>query len=103
MLTVLQIDLLLSAFAALLPLVPDKHRARAAEIIQAASDVTRAATAISGGIDALAQKLSALRDDVAAMGERAVTASELDQAVQRVREASAAFRAAYETAAAQPT
>jgi hypothetical protein len=101
MLTKLHIDLLLAALSALLPLVPDKHRARAGDVLHVVSDVTNAAASIGDHAADLAAKLAALRAEVDAMG--AVSASDMDQALTRVREASAAFRAALETAAASPT
>lgn len=96
--TSLQIDLLMAALSALLPLVPEQYRARAAEIVDAA----KAAIAIGDHLGQLAQKLAALRAEMEAMADRAITSEDMDKALNRVREASAAFRAAIETAAVKP-
>jgi hypothetical protein len=100
MISKLQIDLLLTALSALLPLIPDKHRDKAASILETAGGVADAAVSIGAHWGDLAQRFASLRSEIAAMGARAVTPDEMDQALQRVREASAAFRAALETAPA---
>ena len=97
--TSLQIDLLIAALSALLPLVPEQYRARAGDILEAA----KAAVSIGDHLGELAQKLARLRTEMEAMADRAVTAEDMDQALNRVREASAAFRAASETVAANQT
>jgi hypothetical protein len=92
----LQLQLLLAALSALLPLVPDEHRTRAGEILDVAAAVLGAGGAISANADDLAAKLAAVRAEVEAMAAegRAVSAGELDAAMARVRTASTAFRAA---------
>lgn len=99
---ILQLQLLLAALSAFLPLVPAEHRTRAAEIIDIAAKALAAGGSIGANVDDLAAKLSAIRTEVEAMAiaGRAVTGAELDAAVARVRSASAAFRAALQTAEA---
>ncbi len=98
----LQLQLLLAALSAFLPLVPAEHRVRAAEILDVAAKALSAGGSVASNLDDLALKLAAVRAEVEAMAAtgRAVTADELDQAMARVRTASAAFRAALETAEA---
>lgn len=97
---VLQLQLLLAALSAFLPLIPDEHRTRAAAFLDIAAQVLSAGNVIGANVDDLAAKLAAIRADVEAMAAsgRAVSADELDAAMARVRTASAAFRAALETA-----
>lgn len=92
----LQVQLLLAALSALLPLVPESRRARAAEILDLAVRALAFGNAVGANLDDLARKLAAVRADVEAMASagREVSASEFDAAVDRVRAASAAFRAA---------
>jgi len=98
----LQLQMLLAALSAFLPLVPDKLRARAAEILDVAANALAAGAVVAANVDDLAAKLAAVRAEVEAMAAagRAVTVEELDEALIRVRAASAAFRAALETAEA---
>lgn len=98
----LQLQLLLAALSAFLPLAPPEHRTRAAEIIDIAAKALAAGGSIGANLDDLAAKLSAVRAEVEAMATagRAVTSEEFDAAMVRVRSASAAFRAALETAEA---
>lgn len=99
---VLQLQLLLAALSAFLPLVPNEARERAAEFLDVAADALAASGAVAANLDDLAQKLSAIRAEIEAMvvEGRRVGADELDAAMRRVREASAAFRAALESAGA---
>jgi hypothetical protein len=96
----LQLQMLLAALSAFLPLIPAEHRARAAEVIDLVAKVLAAGGSVGANLDDLAAKLVAVRGEVEAMAVagRAVTAAELDAAMSRVRAASAAFRAALETA-----
>lgn len=98
----LQLQMLLAALSAFLPLVPDKQRIRAAEILDVAAKALAAGAVVATNVDDLAAKLAAVRAEVEAMASagRSVTAEELDEALIRVRAASAAFRAALETAEA---
>lgn len=98
----LQLQLLLAALSAFLPLVPEEHRLRAAEILDVAVKVLAAGGSIAGNVDDLALKLAAIRAEVEAMAAsgRAVSAEQLDDAMVRVRAASATFRAALQTAEA---
>jgi hypothetical protein len=98
----LQLQLLLAALSAFLPLVPEEYRVRAAEILDVAAKVLAAGGSIATNVDDLAVKLAAIRAEVEAMaaGGRTVSVEQLDAAMVRVRSASAAFRAALETAEA---
>lgn len=98
----LQLQLLLAALSAFLPLVPNEHRVRAAEILDVVAKVLGASGAIASNVDDLAVKLAAIRAEVETMaaGGHAVSVEQLDAAMVRVRTASAAFRAALETAEA---
>ena len=98
----LQLQLLLAALSAFLPLVPEEHRVRAAEILDLAAKVLGASGAIAANLDDLAVKLAAIRAEVEAMvaSGRTVSVDQVDAAMARVRAASAAFRATLETAEA---
>jgi hypothetical protein len=98
----LQLQMLLAALSAFLPLVPEGQRIRAAEILDVAASALAAGGTIATNIDDLAGKLAGVRAEVEAMAAagRQVTAEELDEALIRVRAASAAFRAALEIAEA---
>jgi len=99
---ILQLQLLLAALSAFLPLVPADSRARIGEILDMAGKALAAGGAVASNVDDLAKKLADIRADVEAMAAagRSVTPGELDAAMTRVRAASAAFRAALETAEA---
>lgn len=103
MLSVLQLDLLLAAVSALLPLVPAQHRDRAADILDAARDAANAAAAIGAHLGDLSQNLAGLRSEIDAMGDRAVTSEDMDRALLGASEASATFREALEIAPAPTT
>lgn len=96
----LQVQMLLAALSAFLPLLPQEARQRAGEVLDIAGTALVAGGAIGANLDDLAGKLAAIRAEVEAMAAagRTVTADELDAAMARVRAASAAFRAALETA-----
>lgn len=98
----LQLQLLLAALSAFLPLVPDEYRGRAGEILNVAAQALSVGGGIATNVDDLAAKLAAIRADVEAMAASGavVTADQLDTAMARVRAASAAFRAALQTAEA---
>ncbi|MGE3251874.1 MAG: hypothetical protein AB7L26_16720 [Hyphomonadaceae bacterium] len=97
---ILQLQMLLAALSAFLPLVPNRSRERAAEILDLAADALAAGGAVAINLDDLADKLSTVRAEVEAMARtgRAVTPEELDGAIARVRTASEAFRTALRTA-----
>jgi hypothetical protein len=101
----LQLQLLLSALSALLPLLPETLRTRAGEILDVAGKALSLGGALSTGADELAQKLAAIRAEIEAMAaaRHSVTADELDAAMTRVGAASAAFREALRTAEAGAT
>ena len=96
----LQLQMLLAALSAFLPLVPEESRERAAEVLTVVGKALSAGGAIATNLDDLAAKLAAIRAEVEAMAGRHVTPEELDTAMNRVRAASAAFREALETAEA---
>ena len=98
----LQLQLLLAALSAFLPLVPAEHRERAGEILDVAAKVLSAGAVIAPNLEDLAQKLAAIRAEIEAMAAigQAITADQLDAAMTRVRAASAAFREALQTAEA---
>ena len=92
----LQLQLLLAALSAFLPLVPEEHRVRAGEILDVVAKVLSAGGSIASNVDDLAVKLAAIRAEVEAMAAagRAVSEEQLDAAMVLVRAASAAFRGA---------
>jgi hypothetical protein len=98
----LQLQLLLAALSAFLPLVPDEYRNRAGEILDVAAKALTVGGVVGTNIDDLAVKLAAIRADVEAMAASGamVTPEQLDAAMARVRTASAAFRAELQTAEA---
>jgi len=93
---ILQVQMLLAALSAFLPLVPEAQRARAAAILDLAANALAAGGAVAANVDDLAKKLAEVRADVEAMAARghAVSGNEMDAALARVRTASAAFREA---------
>ncbi|MDZ4693453.1 hypothetical protein [Terricaulis sp.] len=92
----LQVQLLLAALSALLPLVPLEHRGRVAEILETAAKALAFTGVLGAGAEDIAEKLAAVRANVEAMAAagRAVTDDELAAAMTRVRSASADLRAA---------
>ncbi len=93
---ILQVQLLLAALSALLPLVPADHRSRVAEILETAAKALAFTGVLGAGADDIAEKLAAIRADVEAMAVngRAPSDQELGAAIARVRAASADLRAA---------
>lgn len=93
---IMQLQLLLTALSAFLPLAPGAYRERIAEVLDIAAKALAAGGAVAANIDDLAIKLAAIRAEVEAMAAsgRAVTTEELDVAMMRVRTASASFREA---------
>ncbi len=100
----LQLQMLLAALSAFLPLVPSDSRVRVAEILDMAAKALAAGGVVAVNLDDLARKLADVRSEVEAMAAagRVLTSEDLDAAMAHVRTASAAFRAALETAEAQP-
>jgi hypothetical protein len=91
---ILQSQLLLAALGALLPLIPEKSRVRIGELFDLVGKALAVGDAAARQLDDLAVKLAAVRADVERMalaGER-LTADRIDEAFERVRAASAAFR-----------
>lgn len=99
---ILQVQMLLAALSAFLPLVPEAQRMRAAAILDLAAQALAAGGAIATNVDDLARKLADVRAKVEAMAAagRAVTDTEMDAALTRVRAASSAFRDALAEAGA---
>ncbi len=97
---ILQLQMLLAALSAFLPLVPGDQRSRASEILDVAANALTAGASVATNLDDLAAKLAAIRAEVETMAAagRQVTGAELDAAMARVRAASAAFRSALQTA-----
>jgi outer membrane murein-binding lipoprotein Lpp len=95
---ILQLQLLLAALSALLPLAPNGYRVRIAEVLSAVAKALAAGAAVSTNVDDLAAKLAALRAEVEQIAEsgRAISETEFDVAMARVGAASAAFRSALE-------
>lgn len=93
---ILQLQLLLAALGALLPLVPAKSRARIGELFDLAGQVLKVGDAAARQADDLAVKLAAIRAGVERMAADGVmlTPDRIDEAFERVRAASAAFREA---------
>ena len=93
---ILQVQLLLAALSAFLPLVPSRLRTAAAEVLRIAGDALSVGASVAHEVDDLAAKLAAIRTEIEAIAAagRQVTADELDAALMRVRTASAAFRTA---------
>ena len=102
---IMQLQLLLTAISALLPLAPEAYRARIAEILAIAGQALAAGGAVASNIDDLAAKLAAIRAEVEAMAQagHAVSEAELGKAMARVQTASASFRSALEHAEAAST
>jgi hypothetical protein len=100
---ILQLQMLLAALSAFLPLVPETQRTRAAAILDLVAQALAAGGAVATNVDDLAKKLADVRAEVEAMAAsgRAVTDVEMDAALTRVRTASVAFREAL--AEADPT
>jgi hypothetical protein len=63
----LQLQLLLAALSALLPLLPASLRARAGEILDVAGKALSLGGALSAGAEELAKKLAAIRAEIEAM------------------------------------
>lgn len=97
-----QLQLLLAALSAFLPLVPADSRAKAADILDVAAKALAVGDAVAANIDELAQKLAAVRAEIEALAtaHEHPTPEALGAALSRVLAASAAFRAALETAEA---
>jgi hypothetical protein len=99
----LQVQMLLAGLGAVLPLVPQKSRARVGEVLELVGAALRLGEAVSSELDDLAVKLRAVRLDIERLVEsgRPLTGDDFDTAFQRVRGASDAFRAALAAAESQ--
>ena len=98
----LQIQLLLAALSAFLPLVPEEYRVRAAEILDGAAKALAAGGAIATNVDELAVKLAGIRAEVEAIAAagQSISAEQLEVAMFCVCAVSASFRAALDIAEA---
>lgn len=99
---ILQVQMLLAALSAFLPLVPEAQRARAAQYLDIVAQALAAGGSVAANLDDLAAELASVRVEVEAMvsAGRTVTGEELESAMTRVRAASAAFREALKIAEA---
>jgi predicted alpha/beta-fold hydrolase len=97
-----QLELLLAAVSAFMPLVPEAQRPRATQFLTLAAQGLSLGANVATNLDDLADKLALIRAEVEAMAEAgiAVSADQLDAAMSRVRAAAKALRAAAETAEA---
>jgi hypothetical protein len=93
---VVQLQLLLGALSAILPLSPPEHRARLAEVFELAGRVLSVGALGGETLNDLTTKLRRVRVDIERLVETGapVTPEQLDAAMAKVRRASAAFRAA---------
>jgi len=93
---IMQVQMLLAALSAFLPLAPEAQRTRATAILDIAAQALAAGGAVATNIDDLAKKLAAVRAEVEAIAAsgHAITDTEMDAALTQVRAASAAFREA---------
>lgn len=98
----LQLQMLLAALSAFLPLLPDDSRARAGEVLSIVGRALNVGNSLAANLDDLASKLAAIRAEVEAMASagRSASTEDLDAAMARIRAASVAFRDALETAEA---
>lgn len=93
---ILQLQLLLAALGALLPLVPEAARARIAHVVDLAAQALRTGDVAAAHVDDLAARLAAVRADIERLAAdgKPVTADRIDEAWARVAAASRAFREA---------
>jgi hypothetical protein len=101
----LQLQLLLAALSALLPLIPADFRAKAASFLDLAGRALSVSASVAADVSDLADRLADVRAEIEAVAAagRAVTGDEFDAVMARITTASAAFRAALETAEAAAT
>jgi hypothetical protein len=97
---IMQLQLALTALAALLPLAPEKNRAKLAALFDIAADALRAGAAGAQALENLAPKMKRLRAEIERLAEtgRPISAEDLDAAMANVSRASAAFRKALKEA-----
>lgn len=93
----IQTQLLLAALSAALPLAPAGKRAQLAHVLETIATALKLGESAMETAESLAAKFAALRGEVERMAAASPHASpdELEAAFERVRSASAAFRAAY--------
>lgn len=95
-----QVQLLMGALSALLPLAPEAMREKLAAVLDLAAQALRLTQAAARERDDLAEKLRRIRADIEAIvaSGAAITPTRFDEAFARVQAASASFRAALEKA-----
>lgn len=94
---VIQVQLLLAALSAVLPLAPARNRAQLAHVLETIAAALKLGETALDSAESLASKFASLRGEVERMAALSPHASpdELEAAFERVRSASATFRAAY--------
>ena len=92
---ILQAQLLLAVLSALLPLAPDEHRARIAEILDLAGKAIAAGGAVAINVQEASAKLAKIRRELETLVAegRAPDEEAFDAVIARVRAASAEIRA----------
>ena len=97
-----QIQMLLTALSAFLPLLPQHMRRAAADVLGAAAQALAVGDGLSVHVGDLAARLHAVRVEIEtiAAADRPVTAHEMDAAMARLAAASASFRTALAAAGA---
>jgi hypothetical protein len=93
----IQVQLLLAALSAALPLAPAGNRAQLADVLETIATALKLGESAMDSAESLAARFAAPRGEVERMAAVSPHASpdELEMAFERVRSASAAFRAAY--------
>ncbi len=90
---ILQLQGVLAVLAAALPLVPVSNRASIAAALENIAGALRLGELAMDAAEALAGRFAVLQSEIAATAE--IGEAELEAAFDRVRTASAAFRAAF--------
>jgi hypothetical protein len=93
---IIQVQLVLAALSAFLPLMPDSRRGEAGEILNSLGRALTLGSVVAANYDALAIKLKILRAEIEAMADAGTpaTVETIEGAFARVQAASAAFRRA---------
>jgi hypothetical protein len=94
---IIQVQLLLAALSAVLPLAPEGNRAQLAHVLESVAAALKLGESALHSAESLAAKLSALRREVERMAAVSphASAEDLESVFERVRNASTEFRAAY--------
>jgi hypothetical protein len=90
---ILQVQLLLAALSAVLPLAPEKNRAHLAHVLETIAAALKLGETAAGAGAELATKFAALRSEVEEMAalSTTVSAEQFEAAFERVRVASTAL------------